>query len=109
MIKVDQKIKMIKKKQKNILNSAQNIYYGSELVINAFKSGLLPLKSTTGTGLKVLTPKKMLQRLPIALAEVKAGSNSECLLNEIRQIVYSLCKSKQITKKTYNNILNSIQ
>ena len=45
---------------------------------------------TEGTGLKALTPKQMLQRLPIALAEVKAGYNSESLLNEIRQIVYSL-------------------
>ena len=54
---------------------------------------------TKGTGLKVLTPKQMLQRLPIALAQVKAGNNSESLLNEIRQIVYSLYQSKQITKK----------
>ena len=50
-------------------------------------------------GLKILTPKQMLQRLPIALAQVKAGNNSESLLNEIRQIVYSLHQSKQITKK----------
>ena len=49
--------------------------------------------------LRVLTPKQMLQRLPIALAQVKAGKNSESLLNEIRQIVYSLYQSKQITKK----------
>ena len=62
-----------------------------------------------GTGLKMLTPKQMLQRLPIALAEVKAGNNSESLLNEIRQIVYSLYQSKQITKKVYNNIIKSIQ
>ena len=46
----------------------------------------------------------MFQRLPIALAQVKAGNNSESLLNEIRQIVYSLYQSKQITKKVYNNI-----
>ena len=52
---------------------------------------------TTGTGLKILTPKQMLQRLPIALAQVKAGNNSESLLNETRQIVYSLYQSKQIT------------
>ena len=52
-----------------------------------------------GTGLKILTPKKMLQRLPIALAQVKTGNNSESLLNEIRQIVYSLYQSKQVTKK----------
>ena len=61
-----------------------------------------------GTGLKILTPKQMLQRLPIALAQVKAGNNSESLLNEIRQIVYSLYQSKQITKKVYNNIIKSI-
>ena len=61
-----------------------------------------------GTGLKILTPKQMLQRLPIALAQVKAGNNSEILLNEIRQIVYSLYQSKQITKKVYNNIIKSI-
>ena len=47
----------------------------------------------------MLTPKQMLQRLPIALAEVKVGNNSESLLNEIIQIVYSLYQSKQITKK----------
>ena len=51
----------------------------------------------------------MLQRLPIALAQVKAGNNSESLLNEIRQIVYSLYQSKQITKKVCNNIIKSIQ
>ena len=50
----------------------------------------------------------MLQRFPIALAQVKAGNNSESLLNEIRQIVYSLYQSKQITKKVYNNIIKSI-
>ena len=61
-----------------------------------------------GTWLKILTPKQMLQRLPIALAQVKAGNNSESLLNEIRQIVYSLYQSKQITKKVYNNIIQSI-
>ena len=47
----------------------------------------------------------MLQRLSIALAQVKAGTNSESLLNEVRQIVYSLYQSKEITKKVYNNIL----
>ena len=51
----------------------------------------------------------MLQRLAIALAQVKAGHNSESLLNEIRQIVYSLYQSKQITKKIYINLIKSIQ
>ena len=65
-------------------------------------------KATKGTGLKILTPKQMLQRLPIALAQVKAGNNSESLLNEIRQIVYSLYQPKQITKKVDNNIIKFI-
>ena len=56
-------------------------------------------QKTTGAGLKILTPKQMLHRLPIAPAQVKAGNNSESLLNEIRQIVYSLYQSKEITKK----------
>ena len=47
-----------------------------------------------GEGLKILTPSQMLKRLPIALAQIKAGNNSENLLNEIRQIVYSLYRSK---------------
>ena len=51
---------------------------------------------------------KMLQRLSIALAQVKAGNNSESLLNEIREIVYSLYQSKQISKKVYNNVIKSI-
>ena len=54
---------------------------------------------TKGTGLKILTPKQMLQRLPIALAQVKASNNLEKLLNEIRQITYSLYQSKEILKK----------
>ena len=66
-------------------------------------------KATKRTGLKILKLKQMLQRLPIALAQIKAGNNSESLLNEIKQIVYSLYQSKQITKKVYNNIIKSIQ
>ena len=66
-------------------------------------------KAKYGEGLKILTPKQMLQILPIVLAQVKAGNNSENLLNEIRQIVYSLYQSKEITKKVYNSIIKSIQ
>ena len=47
-----------------------------------------------GLGLKILTPNQMLSRLPITLAHLKAGNNSEKLKNEIRQILYSLCRSK---------------
>ena len=51
----------------------------------------------------------MLQRLPKALEQVKPGNRSEDLLNGIRQIIYSLCREKKITKKVYNNIINSIK
>ena len=51
----------------------------------------------------------MFQRSPIAFAQIKAGNNSESLLNEIEQIVYSLDQSKEITKKVYNNIIKSIK
>ena len=57
-----------------------------------------------GTGLKILTPNQILKRLPIALAQIKAGNNSESLLNEISQIAYSLYRSKEITKKVYNKM-----
>ena len=66
-------------------------------------------KEQEGTGLKILTPNQILKRLPIALAQIKAGNNSESLLNEIRQIAYSLYRSKEITKKVYNNIIKSIK
>ena len=77
----------------------------SSMIIEAKKLA----KEQEGTRLKILTPNQMLKRLPIALAQVKAGNNSESLLNEIRQIVYSLHRSKEITKKVYNNIINSIK
>ena len=66
-------------------------------------------KQQKGKGLKILTPKQMLLRLPIALAQEKAGDTSEILLKEIRQIIYSLCQEKEITKKVYNSIMNSIK
>ena len=66
-------------------------------------------RATKGKGLKILTSKQMPQRLPIVLAQVKAGNNSENLLSKISQIVYFLYQSKEITKKVHNNIIKSIQ
>ena len=66
-------------------------------------------KAKYGEGLKILTPKQMLQRLPISFAQVKASTNSENLLNEIKQIVYYLHQSKEIVNKVYNNIIKSIR
>ena len=86
--------------------------YGSMI----FEARRLAKEEQKGTGtnkmserVKIVTPNQMLKRLPIALAQVKAGNNSESLLNEIRQIVYSLYRSKEITKKLCNNIINSIK
>ena len=86
-----------------------------EKICDAFESKIFSTKSKGADilnpdhcKLKVLTPKQVPRRLPIALAQVKSGNNSESLLNEIRQIVYSLYQSKQITKKVYNNIIKSI-
>ena len=97
------------------LDNVNNLYEAREMVLNGFKSKIFIAKST-GTGLfntinpklKILTPKQMLQSLPIALAQVKAGNNSKNLLNEIRQIIYSLYQSKEITKKVYNNLMKSL-
>ena len=76
---------------------------------NAFRSGIFHRLENSQEMLKILTPNQMLKRLPIALAQVKTGNNSESLLNEIRQIIYSLYRSKEVTKKVYNNIINSIK
>ena len=61
-----------------------------------------------GKGLKILTPNQMLSRLPIVLAQLKAGNNSEKLKNEIGQILYSLYRSKNMTNKWYNNLVKYI-
>ena len=102
------------KEQKNALYNIETLYKErNEAIIFYDDYSLImseaKIKATKGKGLKILTPKQMLQRLPIALAQVKAGNNSKSLLNEIRKIVYSLYQSKQITKNVYNHIIESIQ
>ena len=82
--------------------------YGS-MILEAKRKAAEEPTEQDGTGLKILTLKKILQRLPMAHEQLKAGNNSKNLFNEIRQIVYSLHQSKQITKKVYNNIIKSIQ
>ena len=99
------------------IRNVKNLYDSRQKIIDLFNN-YSKIKSeslyrskhdeTEGRGLKILKPKQMLQRLPTALAQVKVGNNSEGLLNEIRQIVYFLYQSKQITKKIYNNIIKSI-
>ena len=64
---------------------------------------------SSGSGLKILTNKQMLNRLPILLAQIQAGNNSIKLKNEIKQILYSLYRSKVLTKTVYNNLIKSIR
>ena len=59
--------------------------------------------------LKILIPKQMIQRIPIALAQVKAGNTSDNLQNKIRQIIYALYWAKKINENVYNNVMNSIK
>ena len=63
---------------------------------------------TGGKGLQILTPDQMLNRLPIILAQLKAGNNSEKLKNEIRQLLYSLYRSKKLTKQLYKSLIDII-
>ena len=105
-VRQDHKALSQKELKEDVLNSAMTLLNGRKVVFKAFESGIF-LKSEElkqseqssdsdislftpkeETGLKILTPQQILERLPIALAQVKAGNNSESLLNEIRQIVY---------------------
>lgn len=62
-----------------------------------------------GQGLRILQPKQLITRLPVLMAQVRAGNNSKSLLNEIQQIAYSLLRSRHITKKVYNKILRFVK
>ena len=107
-----------KQERKDTLKNLCPFFEDRERVLNAFDSKKFQIKiENTGfsdnvldhSNLKILTPKQMLQRLPIALALVKACNTSENLLNKIKQIISSLYRAKEITKNVYNNMMNSIR
>ena len=75
-------------KNEKVINIVEHILYFNQL-------------DQSGEGLKILTPNQMLSRLPISLAQLKAGNNSEKLKNEIRQLLYSLYRSKNLPKQFY--------
>ena len=101
--------KVDKNKKRDTYESAYALYEGQELTLNAFRKRIFAIKATESKGLKILTPEQMLQRLPMALTQVKAGDTSENVLNEIRQIIHSWYRAKEITEKVYNNIMNSVK
>ena len=65
-------------------------------------------ENQSGKVLKILAPNQMLSRLPISVAQLKVGNNSDKLKNEIRQILYSLYRSKKLTKQLYKNLVEII-
>ena len=79
------KTKIDKDRKRNTFDSA--LYEGRELILKAFRSRIFPIKEKRGKGLKILTPKQMLQRLPISLAQVKAGNTSEDSLDSIDSLI----------------------
>ena len=100
--------------QISAIKNIRKLYNGREKVTKFYNDYMRMVaeakyKSNLGEGLKIFTPTQVLQKLPIALAQVKAGNTSENILNEIRQIIYFLYRAKEITKKVYNNIMNSIK
>ena len=88
------------KNKRNSYERAYALYEGRKLIFNAFRSGNFefPIKKQ-GKGFKITTPKQELQRLAIALPQVKAGKTPENLLNDIRQIMFSLYRAKNLRKK----------
>ena len=97
--------KVIKKKQPGSRGSNKKklLDYGNEL-----KKVIEKSFNPSGSGLKILTPQQMLARLPILLAQIKTGNNSRELKNEKRQLLYSLYRSKQISKTVYKNLIATI-
>ena len=82
--------------------------YGKELKRIFEKISSIPSVSQSGEVLKILTSQQMFTHLPILLAQIKAGNNSRELKNEIRQLLYSLYRSKALTKTVYNNLIKVI-
>ena len=77
-------------------------------IVNIVEDILEFNRKQQGQVLKILTPNQMLNRLPISLAQLKAGNNSEKLKNEIRQLLYSLYRSKKLTKQLYKSLIDII-
>ena len=102
-------LKDLKKDIKNMSEAEKEIEQPDEIIrVVEMILEFNKLKQQSGQGLKKLTPNQMLSRLPIALAQLQAGNNSNKLKNEIRQLLYSLYRSKNMTKQVYNNLINYI-
>ena len=101
LIDLEKKIKEMSKEEKEIEKPDVIV----EIVEEMFKFNK---QNQEGKGIKILTPNQMLSRLPISLAQLEAENNSNKLKNEIRQLLYSLYRSKNMTKQVCNNLIKPI-
>ena len=92
-----------KTKEEKEIEKPDEIITAAKMILDFNK-----IKQQKGQGTKILTPNQMLSRLSIALAQLEAGNNSNKLKNEIRQLLYSLYRSQNMTKQVYNNLINYI-
>ena len=95
--------------KKETYKSGYALYKGRELILHACRIEIFLIKEKEGKGLKLLTPKQIIQRISISLAKLNARNTFENLLNEIRKIMHSLHREKEITKKLYSNTIDSIK
>ena len=106
---IKEMLNTMKEAIKNVSENKKLEIEENEKIINFFERILYFNRlDQSGKGLKILTPNQMFSRLPITLAQLKAGNNSEKLKNEIRQLLHSLYRSKKLTKNVYNNLINAI-
>ena len=105
---INSRLKNLKEEIKNMSEKEKEIEDPDKILEFVEKILKFNEQNQQGKGLKILTPNQMLSRLPISLAQLQAGNNSEKLKNEIRQLLYSLYHSKNMTKQVYNNLINYI-
>ena len=97
------------KEEINKMSKEERINKKSGKIVNIVKKVLkFNKQNQEGQGLKILTPSQMFSRLPITIAQLKTGNNSEKLKNKIRKLLYSLYRSKNMTKQVYNNLIKYI-
>ena len=106
---------MIKSNLKKLNNDIKNIYEGDKKIEKPYEivdaiAIIIEFnrQNQEGQEFKILTPEQMLSRLPISLAQLKAGNNSEKLKNEIRQLLHSLYRSRKLSKTIYEHLTNAI-
>ena len=103
---IKEMLNKMKEAIKNLPEDKKSVIQENEKIINIVE--FLLHFNQSGQGLKILTPNQMLSRLPITLAQLKAENNSEKLKNEIRQLLYSLYRSKKLTKQLYKSLVDII-